>query len=57
MSQPTKSVYVDSQTIPTVDDVMALVHKLSYHDLISFAALISADVAKLANGAEDYQYG
>lgn len=42
-------VWVSENEIPTIDDVMCLIGKLPYLDLIDLASILSADADKMAD--------
>lgn len=49
-----KDVVVYSNQRPSVDDVMALVHKLSFLDLLALSAAVGGDADKIANAAQEW---
>lgn len=49
-----KYVSVSGDSLATVDDVMQLVARLSYLDLIDFAGEINGDADKIADAAAEW---
>lgn len=47
-----RRVYVGDDETPSVDDVMQLVAKLPYRDLLEFAGLIQADAYHIASALD-----